>query len=89
MHSNATNNNGQDVLVKPSVINSFLVRKKYAHPHLPKLLVLQEKWSYTIAIIFKKMGITKKTKRNEMLYKFSTVYANPFFYCNAIVKKIN
>ena len=89
MHSNATNNNGQDVLIKPSVINSFLARKKYAHPHLPRLLVLQENWIYNIAIIFKKIGITKKTKRNEMLYKFSTVYANPFFYCNAILKKIN
>lgn len=89
IHSNATNNSGQDVLIKPSVINSFLARQKYAHPYLPKLLVLQENWVFNMAIMFKKMGITKKTKINEMLYKFSTVYANPFFYCNAIVKRIN
>ena len=88
IHSNATNNSGLDVLIKPSVINSYLVRKKYAHSHLPKLLVLQESWVYKTAVIFKKIGITKKTKFTAQLYKLSTIYANPFFYCNAIYKKL-
>lgn len=89
MHSKATNNNGQDVLVKPSTINNYLIRKKYAHPHLPKLVVLNEGWVHNVALLFKNMGITKKTKINSSLYKLMTVYLNPFFYCHAIAKKIN
>ena len=89
MHSNATNNNGQDVLVKSSVINNFQIRKKYAHQHLPKLLVLDESWVYSTAILFKKLGIIKKTKLNQTLYKLTTVYFNPFFYGKFIYNKIN
>jgi alpha-1,3-rhamnosyltransferase len=88
MHSKATNNSGQDVLIKPSVINSYLIRKKYAHPHLPKLFVLEEKWVYHMAVLFKKVGITKATKLNKKLYKLMTIYLNPFFYCQAIIKRI-
>ena len=89
MHSKATNNNGQDVLVKSSVINSYLIRKTYAHPHLPKLVVLDEKWIHSMALLFKNLGITKKTKVNVALYKLTTVYLNPFFYCQAISRKIS
>ena len=89
MHSKATNNNGQDVLVKSSVINSYLIRKTYAHPHLPKLVVLDEKWIHSMALLFKNLGITKKTKVNVALYKLTTVYLNPFFYCLAISRKIS
>lgn len=89
IHSNATNNSGQDVLIKPSVINGYLVRKKFAHPHLPKRLVLQENWVYRMALLFKKMGITKKTKATQILYRISTVYANPFFYYNTLLNKIS
>lgn len=89
IHSKATNNNGADVLIKPSVINSYLVRKKYAHPHLPKLVVLDEKWVHNIALLFKNLGIAKKTKVNVGLYRLMTVYLNPFFYCQAISKRIS
>jgi hypothetical protein len=89
MHSKATNNNGQDVLVKPSAINNYLIRKKYAHPHLPILIVLDESWVHNIALGFKNLGIAKKTKVNVTLYKLMTVYLNPFFYCNVIAKKIS
>ena len=89
MHSKATNNNGEEVLVKPSIINSYLIRKKYAHPYLPKLVVLDEKWVYNSAILFKNLGIEKKTKVSLGLYKLVSVYLNPFFYCKVISKKIN
>lgn len=89
MHSKATNNNGQDVLIKPSALNNYLIRKKYAHPHLPKLFVFDEVWVYNISLLFKKLGIAKKTKLNVGLYKLMTVYVNPFFYLNAIAKKIS
>lgn len=89
VHPKATNNNGQDVLIKSSVFNNYLIRKVYAHPHLPKLVVLDEGWVHNIALLFKNMGITKKTKINTALYRLMTVYLNPFFYCNVIYKKIN
>ncbi|MCF6132711.1 glycosyltransferase family 2 protein [Flavobacterium wongokense] len=89
MHSKATNNNGQDVLIKPSEINNYKIRKKYAHPHLPKLQVLDEGWTHNIALLFKNMGITRKTKVNVSLYKLMTVYLNPFFYAKAVSKKIS
>ncbi|WP_293872255.1 glycosyltransferase family 2 protein [Flavobacterium sp.] len=89
MHSNATNNNGQDVLVKSSLVNNYQIRKKYAHPHLSKLLVLDEYWVYTTALLFKKLGIVKKTKFNQTLYKLTSVYLNPFFYGKSIYNKIN
>ncbi|WP_445454321.1 glycosyltransferase family 2 protein [Flavobacterium sp. 25HG05S-40] len=88
MHSKANNNTGQDVLIKPSVIHGFPVRKKYAHPHLPKLMVWDENWIYRTALLFKKMGITKKTTFNVKLYALLSVYLNPFHYLNAISNKI-
>ena len=89
MHSKATNNSGQDLLVKPSVVNNYLIRKKYAHPHLPKLVVLDESWVHNVSLLFKNLGITKKTKVNVGLYKLTTVYLNPFFYVQAISRKIS
>jgi alpha-1,3-rhamnosyltransferase len=89
IHSKATNNNGQEVLIKPSAINNYVVRKKYAHPHLPKLVVLDEVWVHNIALLFKKIGIAKKTKVNVGFYKLMTVYVNPFTYLKAITKKIS
>ena len=89
MHSKATNNTGNDVLVKPSVINNYLIRKKYAHPHLPKLIVLEENWVHYVALLFKNIGITKKTKMTNFLYKLFTKYCNPFSYFLALKKLIS
>jgi glycosyltransferase involved in cell wall biosynthesis len=89
VHPKATNNSGQDVLIKPSQFNNYLIRKEYAHPHLPKLIVLDESWVYHISVLFRKIGITRKTKFNSNLYKLMTVYLNPFFYGKAISKKIS
>ncbi|HNP33575.1 MAG TPA: glycosyltransferase, partial [Flavobacterium sp.] len=69
MHFKATNNSGQDILIKPSAINNYLIRKKYAHPYLPKLVVLDEKWVHNVALLFKNAGMTKKTKISTVLYK--------------------
>lgn len=89
IHSNATNNSGQNVLFKPSVINGYPIRKKYAHPHLPWLVVKTERHYYWVSLLFKKTGIVKNTTFNKALYKLFTVYTNPFIYLNAIYKKIN
>lgn len=88
VHPKATNNNGQDVLIKPSQFNNYIIRKAYAHPHLPKRIVLDEKWIHNISLLFKNIGIQKKTKFNQGLYRLMTVYLNPFTYVNSIAKKI-
>ena len=85
IHGNATNNTGA-VLFKPSVFNSFEVRQKYAHPHLPWSKVKQEKWVYQVSKIFSRFKIMRPTPLNKILYRFFTLYANPFFWINAIKK---
>jgi alpha-1,3-rhamnosyltransferase len=88
IHANATNNTGDDVLFKPSVINGFKVRQVYAHPHLPRLVVKQETSSYYVTIIFMKLGINKASPWNNFLYKMGTIYFNPFFWVHAVSKRI-
>lgn len=79
IHSGATNNTGE-TLFKPSVINSFRVRQKYAHPYLPALLVWKEFWVYQISVLFLKMGWNKPTPVTKATYKMLTVTLNPFLY---------
>ena len=87
IHGNATNNTG-DVLFKPSVINGFEVRKNYAHPHLPWAQVRQEWWVYRVSQVFRASGLTKTSVFNKKLYRFLTFFGNPFFWMNAIVKRL-
>lgn len=82
IHSKATNNTGENLLFKPSVINSHMVRVKFVHPYLSKNKINQERWTYGVTKTFMKLGIVKKTNFNKNLYKFFTIYANPFFYFN-------
>jgi len=42
IHAKATNTIGEHVIFKPSLLNTFVIRKKYAHPHLPREIVLSE-----------------------------------------------
>ena len=88
IHSKATNNTGDNVLFKPSVINSYKVRQKYAHPHLPWLAVKQETWGYYVTILFKNIRLTKATTLSRFIYKMATIYLNPFFWMNAVNKRI-
>ena len=87
IHSKATNNTGEDLLFKPSVINGHLVRKKFAHSYLPWFQIMKENWIYNVTIVFKKIGIVKKNAFNSMLYIFFTVYSNPFYYVDYIHRK--
>ena len=88
IHSKATNNTGNEVLFKPSVINSFKVRQKYAHPHLQWLTVKQETWGYYVTKLFIILEIKKASSLNGLTYKMATIYLNPFFWMNAIKKII-
>ncbi len=86
IHKNATNNNGE-VLFKPSVINGFKVRRKYAHAHLNRIIVLSEYWGYYISNLFMVFKIEKPTKLNKIVYKLLMIYFNPFVYIIAIQKR--
>jgi alpha-1,3-rhamnosyltransferase len=88
IHSKATNNTGENLLFKPSVINSYLIRKKYVHQYLPWITNMNENWVYFSSVFFKRMGIIKATSMNVFLYKFISIYCNPFFYLNSISKKL-
>ncbi len=87
IHSKATNNTGEDLLFKPSVINGHLVRKKFAHHYLPWYQVMKENWIYNVTLIFKKIGIVKKSTFNSKFYTFCTIYFNPFYYVDFISRK--
>lgn len=88
IHSNATNNTGDNLLFKPSVINGHQVRKTFSHPFLPWYQVMKENWVFKTAQLFKKMGLVKNSPLNNLLYKISTVYINPFHYVDFINRKI-
>lgn len=84
IHSQATNNIGA-ALFKPSAINGFKVRKKYAHPHLPWYKVRQETWGFRVTQVFQFLRIKKPTVVNKFLYKFFGMYLNPFFLINRLL----
>jgi alpha-1,3-rhamnosyltransferase len=88
IHSRASNNTGDMVLFKPSVLKSHHVRKEMAFAFLPWDIVMSEKFVYTISKFFDNNGLNKKTSLNSMLYMFLTVYCNPFQYIYAVKKRL-
>jgi len=88
IHSKAMNNIGDDVLFKPSIFNSFAIRKMAAHPFLPWEMVRSEEFVYNVSRFFQDNGWNKKTKRNVSLYNFLIFYLNPFHYIYAIKKRL-
>lgn len=87
VHRHATNNTGE-VLFKPSVINSYLVRAKYAHPHLHWLQVKQENWAYRISKFFLARKWMDPNPLNRFFYRWCTVFGNPFFWMNVFRKRV-
>jgi glycosyltransferase involved in cell wall biosynthesis len=88
IHAKATNNTGADVLFKPSVINGFQVRQKWAHAELPFEIVASEYLTYYFSVLFQKIGWNKKKSLYKGLYQLSTVYLNPFQYIYALKKRV-
>ncbi len=88
VHSKASNNVGDKVIFKPSVINSFEIREKFAHPFLPWEMVKSEKCVYKISQFFQNNGFNKKTTFNTFFYNLLCFYLNPFYYIYAIKKRI-
>jgi alpha-1,3-rhamnosyltransferase len=88
IHSKATNNTGQHVIFKPSVLYSFKIRQKYAHPHLPWEIVASEYQVYYISKWFNQLGWNQSTTVLSKLYRLGTFYLNPFQYFYALNKRL-
>jgi glycosyltransferase involved in cell wall biosynthesis len=88
IHAKATNNVGSEVLFKPSVFNSFAIRKQVVHPYLPWEIVASEYHTYLVSKFFSQMKWNKKTKLFTRLYLVSCVYLNPFLYVYAMKKRL-
>ena len=87
IHANATNNVSSNVLFKPSVFNTFLIRKQFAHPSLPWEMVGSEYQTYWVSKLFSQLGWNKKTAFFTSLYRVGCFYMNPFQYVYALKKR--
>ena len=88
IHSKATNNVGDTVLFKPSVFNTFKIRKQVAHPNLPWEIVASEYHMYWVSRFFSQVNWNKKTKTYAGLYRIFCFYLNPFQYIYALKKRL-
>ena len=88
IHKDASNNVGEQVLFKPSVIKSYKIRQLFAHPYLPWEIGMLEQHVYIVSLIFQKLGWNKKRAVYSFLYRLTTVYFNPFQYVYSIKKRI-
>jgi glycosyltransferase involved in cell wall biosynthesis len=88
IHSKAINNVGDNVLFKPSLFNSFEIRKKTAHPFLPWEMVASEHYVFWISRFFQTMGWNKKSGLNSFLYRIGCFYSNPFYYFYSIKRRL-
>ena len=88
IHQNATNNKGEAVLFKPSIFNSYKIRKIMAHPHLPFEIAKSEQFVYVISLIFHSLGWNKKKKIYATLYRIACFYLNPFYYIFTLKKRL-
>lgn len=88
IHSKSTNNVGDSVLFKPSVFNSYAIRKKVVHPNLPWEMVKSEELVYIISRVFQNLGWNKKNAFYSFLYRVACFYGNPFHYLYAFKKRL-
>jgi len=88
IHSKAANNVGDQALFKPSVFNSYQIRKLAAHPFLPWEMVGSERFIYGVSRFFQNNGWNRNTKMLRSLYRLGSFYLNPFHYVYAIKKRL-
>lgn len=88
IHSRATNNVSDSVLFKPSIFNSFKIRKHLAHSYLPWEIVASEYQVYGVSRIFSLMNWNKKRKMHAFLYRLCCVNLNFFHYLYALKKRL-
>jgi alpha-1,3-rhamnosyltransferase len=89
IHAKATNNTGDDVVFKPSVLNAFVIRKKFAHPFLPWEIAASEHHVYRVSKVFQAIGWNKKSKITNTAYRIGCFYLNPFHYIYSFKKRMS
>jgi len=87
-HDKALNNISRKVIFKPLLLKTYSFRKQAVFLHLPWDIVGAEKWATIVQRIFERLGWNKQTRVFLFLYRFATVYANPFQYVISFRKKI-
>jgi alpha-1,3-rhamnosyltransferase len=88
VHSKAANNVGDSMLFKPSVFNTYAIRKKVAHPYLPWEMVQSERYVFRISQFFQTVGWNKNFKIYSVFYRFACFYGNPFYYIYSFKKRM-
>lgn len=88
IHSKATNNVGENFIFKPSIFNSFAIRNKFAYPFLPWEIVQSEKFVYKVSKFFQYVNWNHNTKILVFLYKFMSIFCNPFHYIYGLKKRL-
>jgi alpha-1,3-rhamnosyltransferase len=88
IHAKATNNVGDKVLFKPSIFNSFKIRRQLAHPSLPWEIVASEYQTYLVSWFFHRVNLNNKSKINASFYKMCCFYLNPFHFVFALKKRL-
>ena len=87
-HDRASNNKISLSLYNPLLLKLYGFRKQFVHPYLPWDLVGAEKVTMNITLLFEKMGWNRSTSFLQGLYKFFTVYINPFRYLIFLKKRM-
>jgi alpha-1,3-rhamnosyltransferase len=89
IHSRAINNVSDSVLFKPSIFNSFKIRKQLVHSYLPWEIVASEYHIYEVSRFFSLMNWNKKKKIHIVLYRLCCIYFNPFQYVYSVRKRLS
>ncbi len=87
-HQNATNNRADDSIFKPLILKMYAFRKKNVHPYLPWDMVGAENHTIFVAEVFQRLGLNKNRLFQRVMYRFFSVYVNPFQYVVSFKKHI-
>ena len=87
-HEAASNNMPDTGLFKPLFLKSGPFLKKNVYPFLPWDIAGSKRFTVFISKLFYHVGMNKKASLNSVLYRFSTIYLNPFHYIIFFKKKI-
>ncbi len=87
-HDKALNNIEANVIFKPMLVKTFSFRRKTVFPYLPWDIAAAEIWTMVIQKLFIRFNWNKKVSTFTFLFRFATVYANPFQYVVSFRRKI-
>lgn len=88
-HSASLNNTGGNPLFNAQEVKTFAIRRKEAHPHLPRLRQRRELWGHAVKSLFLRQGWQKQSSPfKRAVLKMGCVYLNPWFYLEALQRRL-